>query len=600
MSTGGYVGTPTTYTPCEYIEGTGTQYINTGYKPNTNTVLKFKIRLTGSSPTVDYERVFEAGSGSTNQFNLERNNLNATWAYNVNGGGTTVTLNQETDYVIEATNQSIKVNGTQHNFTAVTYTSSYNLWLFRGNDRYGLFKLYYFQIYENDTLIHDFQPATYNGTPYLFDTVTKKYLGNIGTGTFSTGTEGTPINIDVARNVRGIYVGVPGSYTPIEYIQSSGTQYIDTGYKPNGNTKYSLTSSSVSSAGVMFGAYNSTWTDGSGYYSNAGNSPDWVHYYANTNTQYTMSGAYNLVIDKGKVTINNTQYLNQSTKSFSVTRNLYIFAGNTAGSLTQPTSYKLYSMKIYTNNVISRDFIPVLDSNNVACLYDKVTGGFFYNQGTGTFTAGNITGETVTGNKARKIVKGYVGVNGVARLVFNQPYKRLNYIESSGTQYINTGISGGSGNIGGYEIKFRVLGGDSSSWCQYFAGDKTQSTAKIYRSNSNVLCNWNGSGITAFSYSSTDDHTIIVKAPYAIVDGIVKSSAYAGYVWGSSTYYIFTAHGEQSLYGKMRLYHLKMWTNGNLVRDFIPVLDSNNVPCLYDNVSKTYFYNQGSGTFLYG
>jgi len=33
------------------------------------------------------------------------------------------------------------------------------------------------------------------------------------------------------------YVGIPTSYTPVEYIESSGTQYIDTGYKPNNNTK---------------------------------------------------------------------------------------------------------------------------------------------------------------------------------------------------------------------------------------------------------------------------------------------------------------------------------------------------------------------------
>ena len=36
------------------------------------------------------------------------------------------------------------------------------------------------------------------------------------------------------------------------------------------------------------------------------------------------------------------------------------------------------------------DLIPVIDKNNVACLYDKVSGQFFYNQGSGNFNIGNI------------------------------------------------------------------------------------------------------------------------------------------------------------------------------------------------------------------
>lgn len=49
-----------------------------------------------------------------------------------------------------------------------------------------------------------------------------------------------------------------------------------------------------------------------------------------------------------------------------------------------------------------------------------------------------------------------------------------------------------------------------------------------------------------------------------------------------------------------RVYYCKIWDNGTLIRDFIPVLDENSVPCLYDKVSETYFYNQGTGGFIYG
>lgn len=41
-------------------------------------------------------------------------------------------------------------------------------------------------------------------------------------------------------------------------------------------------------------------------------------------------------------------------------------------------------------------------------------------------------------------------------------------------------------------------------------------------------------------------------------------------------------------------------STGTLLRDLIPVLDENNVACLYDKVSRNYFYNNGTGEFLYG
>ena len=52
--------------------------------------------------------------------------------------------------------------------------------------------------------------------------------------------------------------------------------------------------------------------------------------------------------------------------------------------------------------------------------------------------------------------------------------------------------------------------------------------------------------------------------------------------------------------GWSRIYYTKIYDNDNLIRDYIPVLDSNDRPCMFDKVSKTCFYNQGTGEFLYG
>ena len=48
-----------------------------------------------------------------------------------------------------------------------------------------------------------------------------------------------------------------------------------------------------------------------------------------------------------------------------------------------------------------------------------------------------------------------------------------------------------------------------------------------------------------------------------------------------------------------KIYYCKIYDNNQLVGDFVPALDENNVPCLYDKVSSQYFYNTGAGTLGY-
>ena len=53
-------------------------------------------------------------------------------------------------------------------------------------------------------------------------------------------------------------------------------------------------------------------------------------------------------------------------------------------------------------------------------------------------------------------------------------------------------------------------------------------------------------------------------------------------------------------YARMKLYSCTMYDGGRKIRDFKPCLDADGVPCLYDLISKTAFYNQGSGSFTWG
>ena len=53
-------------------------------------------------------------------------------------------------------------------------------------------------------------------------------------------------------------------------------------------------------------------------------------------------------------------------------------------------------------------------------------------------------------------------------------------------------------------------------------------------------------------------------------------------------------------YARMKLYSCAMYDDGRKIRDFKPCLDADGVPCLYDLISKTAFYNQGTGSFIWG
>lgn len=194
---------------------------------------------------------------------------------------------------------------------------------------------------------------------------------------------------------RRIVVTASDNVNYVEYIQSSGTQYIDTLIKPSYNTRVVLDISDLTSVDTMvFGCKNadsSTASDQFAIYRRTSTSirSD----YFGTNATATISDTTQRgTIDKNAnvVTMYGTTLTNTAVSSGTGSYNMYLFALNTAddSSKTFPSTFKLYSCQIYDNGTLVRDFRPALDSDGVACLYDKVSRTYFYNKGTGTFTAG--------------------------------------------------------------------------------------------------------------------------------------------------------------------------------------------------------------------
>lgn len=185
-------------------------------------------------------------------------------------------------------------------------------------------------------------------------------------------------------------------------------------------------------------------------------------------------------------------------------------------------------------------------------------------------------------------------------------YQEVEYIQSSGTQHIDTGISGNA--IGEYEIKLDTLGSRAHQWEQYFAGDAyTESTTgKLYENSNNVVYQGypfaRNQNVSLGSIASRIFEIKVSTTEGVVSNGAFKSS-YTGAPWGTLSFWIFHTHGEMQydIGASMRLYYLKMYSDGVLVRDYIPCYrKSDNVIGLYDLVSQTFFINQGSGSFTKG
>lgn len=72
--------------------------------------------------------------------------------------------------------------------------------------------------------------------------------------------------------------------------------------------------------------------------------------------------------------------------------------------------------------------------------------------------------------------------------------------------------------------------------------------------------------------------------------------------WEHSLCFFGCDTGNDKWYGDkgIKFYYLKIYEGETLVKDFIPVLDTNNKPCMYEKIGKTFHYNTGEDEPTYG
>ena len=233
------------------------------------------------------------------------------------------------------------------------------------------------------------------------------------TGTFISPMDET-LDYDRCLEKTDAILGENSLYLWLEYIQSTGTQWIDTEYLPLYNSKYEIQFEFINNVmegenvfDALFGTRNvfppipenenNCNNILLGFYENG------CFSYAKTeqtNLELTTPNTlYTVKIVANKLYVKNNETGDFELKSkldryeFEADLPLYLFCENHNGSAYGQCAVKLHYFKIYdklgTEYVLARHFIPVINkTTNEVCLFDRVSKTFFNNLGTDTFIAG--------------------------------------------------------------------------------------------------------------------------------------------------------------------------------------------------------------------
>lgn len=190
-------------------------------------------------------------------------------------------------------------------------------------------------------------------------------------------------------------------------------------------------------------------------------------------------------------------------------------------------------------------------------------------------------------------------------------YTRVEFLESTGTQYIDTLLK----PVANMSIrtKLQVTYYQDSTATPGAVGTYYNSEHPFVfmpqiRRGSSVFayCGWAGlEGNIVNKYEAGVPYLLELKAENGYVNGESVEWSFRNAIpqkEGSSSYLLFAIYNTQgilSISRGMRCYELKDSVGESVRCSLLPALDPSGAPCMYDLVSRTAFYNSGTGDFIY-
>lgn len=428
------------------VKGTGTQYIDTKYVI-TSEIVEYMCKFKTSDNIANYSHIFGAntypdgeGSNKTIPYKgnvyFEGSNLYFYHTYSaVSSFTTSSSINTVYEFDFKLDNNSGKVDLTlngeaksQVSYSKQSYslTGGNSVFLFHNGNNSVVAKgyMYYFKMYDNELLVRDMIPC-YNETVCDNAEGESKAIGTVGMydlvgGKFYTSKLSDEFVTDSEPSVLSA-----SDIQTVEYLEGSGTQYIDTKYviaseKVEFMCKFGTLSTLPTSHTHVFGA--NVYPNGTGSNSNQpykGNvyinsSEGKLCFYHTTGSNYSISldvescYVFDFALDnelgKQNLTLNG---IVQSEKSYSTFgsdyslvggNSLYLFNCNSNSGSLAPI--RMYYFKMYDNEVLVRDMVPCTlkkfafgadgQSKSVGTpgMYDAVTKLFYASETSDAFIAG--------------------------------------------------------------------------------------------------------------------------------------------------------------------------------------------------------------------
>lgn len=587
---------PEGYKRVEYIQSTGTQYINTGIVPDSNTGTYVKAICTGGGGSDNID-------GASNRLMTPhiRNGNSAGYAYNGSWSGldgrwiASEMFEGKLNFLNDGL-YSLKQNNVDNsgNLPSVSFTNTYELYLCKPNgylNYTGNWKIYSYRVSQGSDIIMDLIPCLdQNDIPCMYNTVNGETHYNQGTGNFITPRE--------LHTYPELPINLPANYTKCAYLQSDGTQYIDTGVIPNDETGLYLKAQTLKfNDGIPFGCRDTTETHIL-YIPHPSSSAKNMRYawetYVDTGLDWLIAddlvytSSINLYNNrKVQFNSNNLDYINYLTTTLSDTidTSLWLFSYNRNNEFESTYSVwggRIYRAKITQGENLIHDFVPCLDENGIPCMYDLVSETPFYK------AQGNEFAYAIEHQLPSDFIK-------------------LKYLKSTGTQYIktgyiptnNTGLYGELYNINpslSSTVPVGMYNGTSNTY--FFLGRVVTNKDASYGWGSVPSVGGQGNVIYESYLNYNNDKQSRIYSP-AFADKINSLSDLP--FTPSYDFAMFGINNNGTVTGSgYRIYRVKITENTTLVRDFVPAFDERLMkPCMYDLVNNVAYYNDGEGEFDY-
>lgn len=402
---GGGSGLPASYTRIPYVEADGNQYVDTGVIPAADTTVECEFQL---QSTTTYGYVF----GSLGYGFLCTGGAVFQTLFGANYVSFSSITPDKNCHLVTKTVSSTSLTSpdvaTEIKTTTGTFpTNVYSIALFAqhsGAASYtnkGRVRIFSCRIWNGNTLQKDLVPAVNtNSAVGLYDLVS---------GTFYTSDSGTALiagsyphgvlsitandNYDVfdyataAVSVSGSGSRLPVGYVELDYVRSTGvaTCYLNTNYTPVSNTRVvcefrlqNTGSSNVPIFGVA-GQFSFRRYNASTFRTNGSNNVDFSTVTPDTNKHTVIKTPSGTILD-GEC---------KTTTAATISYPIFLCGYNNSGSNSQTVSAEIYSFKIYTGNLLERDYVPCKNANNIAGFYDLVNSTFNPSSGSADFIAGD-------------------------------------------------------------------------------------------------------------------------------------------------------------------------------------------------------------------